>query len=304
MEQLLEKLDQCPSCSDTQQHPWLECVDFSVSKRPFSIMECERCGLRFTNPRPSADAIGPYYNSPEYVSHNDTSEGLLFSLYQAVKAFTLKRKAKLLAKSTNGRTLLDYGAGTGDFAGSVAQQGWNVMAFEPDGSARQRIKEKYPNIQLQAGLNQIADASRAVITLWHVLEHVHTLQETMQHFQRILSKQGTLIIAVPNCNSYDAQHYREYWAAYDVPRHLYHFTPSDLEALMEKCGFLLVAKHPMWFDSYYVSLLSERYRDTSTGTLRNLIKWLKALSTGTISNLKAITDTDRCSSIIYILKKA
>jgi SAM-dependent methyltransferase len=304
VEHPLEKLLLCPSCRHTEHQHFSVCKDFSVSDKAFTIDECMACGLRFTNPRPAEHAIGPYYDSPEYVSHNDTSKGLLFTVYQAVKKHALQNKAGILASHSMGKSLLEYGAGTGDFAGKMHGIGWNVLAYEPDSSAMARIASKHPNVVLTPNIDSVPDASRSAITLWHVLEHVHQLDETLANFHRILKKDGCLIVAVPNCSSFDSQFYSEHWAAYDVPRHLYHFRPADLQQLLAIRGFTLVEKKPMWLDSYYVSLLSENYLRSNAGTLGKAIGWIRALAVGTVSNLKCLWNTDACSSIIYILKKA
>ncbi len=266
-------------------------------------MECAACGHRFTNPRPSVDDIGPYYKSEDYVSHNDTSKGLLFTLYQTVKSFTLKRKAHFIQSISQQRSLLDYGAGSGDFAGCMSALDHSVTAFEPDPDARGLLISKYPKVNIASSLPAIPDRSLGVITLWHVLEHVHALDETLQHFRRTLKDDGALIIAVPNCGSYDATYYGSHWAAYDVPRHLYHFRPSDLKLLLERNGFTLTAMRPMWFDAFYVGLLSERYLQTSGKGLPLPIQWLRAGFVGLLSNLKAFKDNSTCSSVIYVLKK-
>ncbi|MCB9186630.1 MAG: methyltransferase domain-containing protein [Flavobacteriales bacterium] len=130
------------------------------------------------------------------------------------------------------------------------------------------------------------------------MEHVHRLDETLIEFHRILKPNGNLIIAVPNHTSYDAKIYREDWAAYDVPRHLYHFNPLTIEPLLNDAGFELTRMKPMWFDSVYVSLLSEKNRGNS-----GLVAWLRAGLIGTLSNLSAVFDTKKCSSVIYVFKK-
>lgn len=303
MEHLSEQVHQCPACGNESKRHFLTCNDHTVSHTPFHIVECTSCGMRFTDPRPTEHTIGPYYASAEYVSHNDTSEGLLFQIYQKVKRFTLRSKAGLVSRYSNGKVMLDYGAGTGDFAGNLLPSGIQVMAFEPDASARDRISHKYPDIDLREDLSTVKDASVAVVTLWHVLEHVHRLEVTLDHFNRMLEKDGTLIIAVPNCASFDAQHYGAHWAAYDVPRHLYHFRHSDIKSILQRHGFVLQTIRPMWFDSYYVSLLSEGYQNNTNRHIRKLLNWSSAVVIGSISNLMALTDTKRCSSIIYILKK-
>ncbi len=303
MEHSFEQLNVCPCCRHAEHRTFLSCTDHSVSGTLFNITECAACGHRFTNPRPSVDDIGPYYKSEDYVSHNDTSKGLLFTLYQTIKSFTLKRKARFIQSISQHRSLLDYGAGSGDFAGCMSALDHSVTAFEPDPDARGLLISKYPNVKVAPSLSYIPDNSLGVITLWHVLEHVHALDETIQHFHRMLKADGVLIIAVPNCGSYDASYYRSHWAAYDVPRHLYHFRPADMKLLLARNGFKLTAMRPMWFDSFYVGLLSERYLKASNKGLPLPLQWLRAGFIGLFSNLKALNDTSTCSSVVYVLRK-
>lgn len=266
-------------------------------------MSCNSCGLLFTNPRPDENGIAIFYDNPEYVSHTDTQEGPLFRIYGVVKRYTLGRKRKLLASLTDTKTVLDYGAGSGDFSNELASNGWVVSSYEPDKNARQLIQQKNQSIHLVDSLESLTDKSKSIITLWHVLEHVHRLKDTIKEFNRILSDNGKLIIAVPNHTSYDAQFYRENWAAYDVPRHLYHFNPDTIETLMLSQGFQLVSMKPMWFDSYYVSLLSEK-NSSNGGLFRSLIGWGRAIIIGMLSNLKTLGATKNCSSVTYIFEKA
>lgn len=298
MEHSLETLESCPSCKTNRFRETLRCVDSTYSKDSFTIVECVNCGLQFTNPRPTESAIGKYYDNPEYVSHTDTQEGFLFKVYALVKNYTLGKKEQLLSSLTTDKTILDYGAGSGDFSNYLQKSGWSVSAFEPDPYARGLIAKKNTAINLVVRLGEISDQSLPVITLWHVLEHVHRLEETLSEFNRILKPNGNLIIAVPNHTSYDARVYREDWAAYDVPRHLYHFNPKTIEPLLNRAGFELTSMKPMWFDSVYVSLLSEKNRGNS-----GLIAWLRAGLIGTLSNFSAIFDSRKCSSVIYVYKK-
>lgn len=302
MEHPLETLGECPSCNKSGFSPQLTCKDYTFSNQRFTIVSCDSCGLLFTNPRPDESGIGVFYDNPEYVSHTDTQRGLLFWLYGIVKRYTLGQKRKLLDELSTTKTVLDYGAGSGDFSNELANNGWEVSSFEPDTNARKLIIAKNDKINLIPSLDSINDGSKSVIALWHVLEHVHRLQYTIQQFLRILSNDGKLVIAVPNHTSFDAKFYKENWAAYDVPRHLYHFCPDTLVILMESQGFILVAMKPMWFDSFYVSLLSEK--NTSNGGLvKSLIGWVRAFVVGLISNLVALMDTNKCSSVTYVFKK-
>jgi len=303
VEHSLETLRECPSCNKSDFTKHLSCTDFTYSKQPFDIVSCASCGLLFTNPRPDENGIGVFYDNPEYVSHTDTNKGLLFRLFGIVKSYTLGQKRKLLERLSTDKTVLDYGAGSGDFSNELASNGWKVSSFEPDSNARQLIQKKNTSIELIDSLDSLNDKSKSVIALWHVLEHVHRLQETTQHFNRILTDDGKLIIAVPNHTSYDAKFYQENWAAYDVPRHLYHFNPDTIQTLMNSQGFKLVDTKPMWFDSYYVCLLSEK-NSSNSGLLKSLIGWGRAFIVGSTSNLKALGDTKKCSSVTYIFEKA
>jgi SAM-dependent methyltransferase len=304
VEHSLTYLNTCPSCKHDHASAFLTCTDHTSSQQQFAIVQCNQCGFRYTNPRPDEAHIGPYYESPEYVSHTDTSSGLLFTVYQAVKSHTLKKKAQFMNGLSAEKSILDYGAGTGDFAGTMSTAGWNTTVYEPNPAARKRIGDKYTQVKHIADLSELPDASLPVITLWHVLEHVHRLEETLAHFQRILKPNGTLVIAVPNCQSYDAAYYGKYWAAYDVPRHLYHFQPHTIESLLKGYGFTLVEMRPMWFDSFYVSLLSERCMHANGNVIQKAFSTLRAIIIGLLSNLKALNDTKRCSSVVYVLKKA
>lgn len=304
MEHPLENIFNCPSCGASSNHLFLECTDHTYSGKSFSIKECDGCGLRFTSPRPSEADIGSYYENPDYVSHTDTSEGLFFQVYQLVKRFTLRSKLRLIKRYSNNGSLLDYGAGTGDFACIARLSGHTVSAFEPDSSARARIVAKDPQIQLVSQLQAVSDKSISVLTLWHVLEHIHRIDESLREFHRILEDKGTLIIAVPNCSSLDAQFYGRDWAAYDVPRHLYHFSPSTLIPLIQSHGFYLAETRPMWFDSFYVSLLSESNRNKTEGILNKMIGLARAASIGAVSNLNALFNYKKCSSVIYVFKRA
>lgn len=302
MEHSLETVKNCPSCNRNSFTPHLRCKDHTYSKQTFDTVKCNHCQFLFTNPRPSEKQIGVYYDNPEYVSHTDTSEGYLFKIYGIVKRHALKQKRRLIQEHSADRTVLDYGAGTGDFCAELANHDWIVSAYEPDQSARKRITSKNSKISVEQSLTEIESESKSVITLWHVLEHVHQLDSTIKHFKRILKPGGTLVIAVPNHTSFDSRFYGNNWAAYDLPRHLYHFDSNSLQGVFKEKGFKLGTIKPMWFDSFYVSLLSES--NIWTNSVIRFLFSFRALTIGLLSNLLALIDTRKCSSIIYILKKA
>lgn len=289
----------CPVCNSTNIAAVLQAKDYTVSKEIFQVWECANCTLRFTQDVPHAFHITAYYKSSDYISHSNTNKGFINKLYHTVRNFTLNSKKNLVEKHCNKefKNLLDVGAGTGAFAATMQKAGWNVTALEPDETARSNAKKEF-NISLQPleELFSLKPASFSVITLWHVLEHVHDLHNCIDKFFSLLKSDGCLIIAVPNYTGYDAKKYAEAWAAYDVPRHLYHFSPASMKVLLEKHNFAIKEYKPMWFDSYYISLLSEKYVTGKSNPL-------KAFISGSISNFNALKNKLNCSSIIYVIKK-
>ena len=295
-----KKFSACPICNKIDIASLLHTKDYSLTTEDFQIIQCANCTLEYTDPAPSKEAIAPYYNFPSYISHTDTKEGLVNQIYHKVRNHTLTQKTNWVQSLFTGHKgqLLEVGAGTGAFAHSMLNKGWKVTALEPDAASRQKALENY-NINLLPieELFQLEPAKYEVITLWHVLEHVHDLNTYMKTFHSLLKPNGRLIIAVPNYKSYDAGFYKNFWAAYDVPRHLYHFSPLSMHYLAKKHKMSIVQKLPMWFDSFYVSLLSEKYKQSG------MIGMMRAFFVGCISNLIALRNADRGSSIIYEIKK-
>ena len=293
----MKTLTLCPICKTQSFEPFVTCKDYTVSEQNFNIVSCNNCNFKFTNPRPEDEKLGDYYKSEDYISHSNTNKGIISKLYKSVRNYTLKKKLKLIIKYVSRGTILDYGCGTGMFLKVCQDAGWKSFGMEPDKGARK--------IASEMGLNTFSDKERIqtyiraekfdIITLWHVLEHVTDLEETLNFFKEKLNQNGALIIAVPNYTSYDAKHYKEHWAAYDVPRHLYHYEIETIQKLLNRFSFKLVETKPMKFDSFYVSMLSEKYK---TGS----IKYLNSFLTGLKSNLKAKQAKDY-SSVIYVFKK-
>lgn len=289
---------QCPACFSPDIQHVLDAKDYTVSGEVFAIWHCHACTLRFTQDVPGPSPIGRYYASQDYVSHSDTQEGLVNRLYHMVRNHTLRSKCRLVKKLSALQTgsLLDVGAGTGAFSYTMQEAGWQVTGLEPDATARTNAQEKYGLVLLNPDeLYHLPQQTFDVITLWHVLEHVHDLHGYLSAFHRILKPGGKLVIAVPNYTSNDAAHYGAYWAAYDVPRHLYHFSPASMKQLVTAKGFSMESIHPMWFDSFYVSMLSEKYRNGSGNLI--LAAW-----SGLVSNMKALSDKEKCSSEVYVMK--
>jgi 2-polyprenyl-3-methyl-5-hydroxy-6-metoxy-1,4-benzoquinol methylase len=300
MLEIHKQFSPCPICNKEDISSLLHTKDYSLTGEDFQIIQCANCSLEYTHPAPSKEAIAPYYNFPSYISHTDTKEGLVNQIYHKVRNHTLTQKTNWVQSLFTGHKgqLLEVGAGTGAFAHSMFKKGWKVTALEPDAASRQKALENYDiNLLPIEELFQLEPAKYEVITLWHVLEHVHDLNAYMKTFNSLLKPNGRLIIAVPNYTSYDAGFYKNFWAAYDVPRHLYHFSPLSMYYLAKKHKMSIVQKLPMWFDSFYVSLLSEKYKQSG------MIGMMRAFFVGCISNLIALRNADRGSSMIYEIRK-
>lgn len=257
----MNKVTSCPICSGNQFIDFLSVTDYSVSKHAFTISECKGCSFRFTNPIPTEEKIGDYYKFDAYVSHSDDKTGIINSLYHLVRKYTLGKKYRLLRGYIKRGNLLDIGSGTGYFLSYMKDKGWQVSGLEPDEQARRIATEKHGfSVNAPSFMENISANSFDVITMWHVLEHVYHLKKDVKKIAEMLKPEGVLFVAVPNCASYDAKKYGKYWAGYDVPRHLYHFRKQDIKTLFDAYGMEVKAILPMVFDSFYVSLLSEKYK--------------------------------------------
>jgi 2-polyprenyl-3-methyl-5-hydroxy-6-metoxy-1,4-benzoquinol methylase len=289
----------CPVCNTAAIQPMLTAEDYTVSHEKFEVWQCSNCTGAFTQDIPTQDAIGPYYQSDTYISHSDTKKGLINTLYHKVRKRTLAEKRKLIINQTNKQkgNILDIGCGTGAFLNEMQQSGWSITGLEPDSTAREKAESLY-NIkpQLPNTLFDLPAQTYDAITMWHVLEHVHELHAYIQQVEKLLAPQGKVFIAVPNYTSHDAKVYGAHWAAYDVPRHLYHFSPKSIEHLLSTKNLTLKTVRPMWFDSFYVSMLSEQYKHGKGNIIR-------AFWNGFVSNLKAMGDKRKCSSVIYIIER-
>jgi 2-polyprenyl-3-methyl-5-hydroxy-6-metoxy-1,4-benzoquinol methylase len=290
----------CPVCNHSNVQIVIQSQDFSLTQASFSVLHCNNCSFRFTSPVPNQEEIGQYYKFNDYISHTDTKEGWMNQLYHFVRTKTLADKTKWVQSLFTGHKghILDIGAGTGAFAHAMQQKAWKVTGLEPDAVTREKAFEIHQlHLQSTDAIFDLPENEFEVITMWHVLEHVHELKPYLIQCFKSLKYNGRLIIAVPNYTSFDARYYQKYWAAYDLPRHLYHFSPKSMSILLNEIGFEIVTIKPMWYDSFYVSLLSEKYKHS--GKLGMLIAGL----IGMISNLFALKDPSKASSVIYEFKK-
>ncbi|MCJ7468469.1 MAG: class I SAM-dependent methyltransferase [Maribacter sp.] len=271
---------------------YLKTKDYAFSGEEFELL-CDE-GLQMLITKPVPGNLDAYYQSDSYISHSDARKTIGEKLYQTVKKFNLYKKVRIINTFANdNRTLLDVGAGTGDFLVAAKKQGWHITGIEPNQVARARAANK--NVSLVSSFDFLKNDKFQVITLWHVLEHVPDLELQIARLIRHLEPDGTLVIAVPNYKSFDASYYKKYWAAYDVPRHLWHFSKASIKLLFSNHAMTVVKVLPLIFDAYYVALLSEQYKSGKQN-------FLKAFLIGARSNLAAWRSKEY-SSLIYILKR-
>ncbi len=291
----MKHIDKSP-INNSPLKPFLNCVDHTVSRETFSIFIDENAELLVTTPRPQDNDLGKYYESEDYISHSNKNNSIVNKVYLIVRNYTIRRKLKLLKSfHSEGKELLDIGAGTGDFLAACKNNGWVIHGVEPNKKAN-KIAQRKTSIEINDDIKEILNKQFDIITMWHVLEHVPDLNFYISNLKKLLKANGTLVIAVPNYKSFDATYYKDNWAAYDVPRHLWHFSQKAIKGLFEQKGMKVIDIVPMKFDAYYVSLLSEKYK---TGR-SNL---LKAFFIGLRSNYRA-NSTGEFSSLIYIIKNA
>ena len=272
---------------------FLTVKDYSVSKETFDLYYDETLDMLITHPQPSLENLGKYYESEDYISHTDNKRSLFEKIYHFIKSIALKNKLNLInSLQPNKGIILDIGAGTGEFLSVAKNDGWQIIGVEPSDKAKAIAKSK--GVSFVEKTSELENHSFDVISMWHVLEHVPDLDKQIKELKRLLKPKGTLIIAVPNFKSFDANHYGKFWGAYDVPIHFWHFSKTAIKLLFEKEEMKLEKVLPMKFDSFYVSLLSEKYKSGK-------MNFVKAFFIGLQSNWKAKNNFEY-SSHIYILK--
>ncbi len=288
----------CLICKSDASKSFLVCTDNFVSGEQYNLHQCTNCGFIFTADAPSFEKMAPYYASEEYISHSDIQKGIVNRLYHKVRDIMLRKKLKTIQNETSGRVLLDIGCGTGYFPNFMKENGYQASGMELDADARKFAAENFgldvssPDELLTKEVNEQYD----VITLWHVLEHLHDVNGYLNWIKKALKSDGVLLIALPNCNAYDAKLYGKYWAAYDVPRHLWHFIPKTFETYLSQFDFNLLKIKRLPFDAFYNCLLSARYAG-------KFLSLAHGLMIGCISNFFSFMNVIKASSVIYILKK-
>lgn len=287
----------CFICNGTEFRDFLRLNDYFFSQEEFRLSKCITCGLLYTLPQPGAVLLYKYYNSEEYTSHNTSHRSLKNLLYLQARKVSLSLKMRMIKKYQEKGQILDIGAGTGEFLSYCQAHDWSITGVEPNPKARKIAFERHGIVlQNEVDLSILEIGSTDVITMWHVLEHIADPLSQLEINYQLLNTNGLLVLALPNYESWDANKYGRFWAAYDVPRHLYHFTKESVRLLAEKSGFGIVEIHPMKFDSFYICLLSEKY-------MHGKMNYVKAFVNGLWSNRLAQKNSFGYSSLVYLLKK-
>ncbi len=294
-----ERLSKCPLCKSARFLNYSEITDFAVTGEKFILCKCSDCQLLFTNPRPGQTEIGPYYNFPEYFSHEDKAKSITQWIYQKVRNYNISKKVDFIEQYKKKGKLLDYGCGTGEFLRAAKSKGWKVAGIEPNDKARHQANLKLKD-RIKESIEETDQNTRYdIITLFHVLEHIHDLRKTTKRVLNHLKSSGYILIAVPNHDSWDGKKYGKFWAGWDIPRHLYHFNSNSITAFKDEFGLELIETKPMKFDSFYVSLLSEGYLDKEAPLLK---KYWNAFFAGLKSN-KMASKPGEYSSNIFVFKR-
>ena len=294
----MELLPSCPLCQCRELKVVLPVPDHFLTKEVFQVAECPTCGYCITNPRPPQESIGRYYQSADYISHSNSKQGLQARLYQVARTWAMGTKYKLVHSYQPHGKVLDIGCGTGEFLAHLMSRGYQVEGIEPDVKAREQAISNH-SIAVVPSLEQVPNQEYyQVITMWHVLEHVPDVRATFKKLFALLADRGIIMIAVPDRESWDNEHYGAYWAAWDVPRHLTHFRRQDIHRLLHEHGFELLATKKMWLDAFYIAMLSERYKGAGTATAL-----IKGIGYGALSNLQSALGKRPTSSSLYVARK-
>ena len=290
----------CPLCSGQEISHFLSCIDHFVSKERFDIYQCDKCGFTFTQDYPEESDAGRYYDSDDYISHSDAKKGLTDKAYQVIRRIMLCRKKRMIRKITSlsKGSILDIGSGTGYFLNTMKMAGWNIKGVEINTKAR-KFASSHFNIDtiIPEKIKSIPNNSFDCITLWHVLEHFQEPFKIMEEISRLLKPDGVCVVALPNISSLDAEHYGKDWAALDVPRHLWHFSPSTFSIFAGRNSFKISEIHNLPFDVFYISILSEKYKGSKLQLLSGTIK-------GLVFSIRSLFIESKSSSMIYILRKS
>ena len=289
----------CLVCGSTDPAVLFTAKDHLVSGKNFVLKKCRVCSFTFTSDPPDEKDITKFYISEDYISHSDKKQSLTDHVYHLARNYMLRKKHNLVRKMSRRETgtLVDIGSGTGYFADYMNGNGWKVKGIELSEQARKYSVSRFGlTVVSPSEVSAIKDESADCVTLWHVLEHLYDPVMWLKEIKRILKDDGKCIIALPNIKSADAEWFGNEWAALDVPRHLWHFSPGTLPAFINGHGFICKKVIPMPLDIYYISTLSYKNRGCRLSLVRGMI-------TGLFLTVRSLTNKDRASSLIYVISK-
>ncbi len=292
-------LHRCPACSANRIVDLFRARDYLVSGREYLIRRCEACGMGWTADPPPEEEAGGYYLSGEYISHTDRKKNFSDHLYHLARNYMLGRKHRLttLVTGKHSGSLLDVGSGTGYYAAYMKERGWQVSAIEPNDQAREYSASHFSlSVTTPDRIEDFATGSFDCITFWHVLEHLYEPGQWLNEVRRLLKDDGRCIIALPNFSSADAEWFGKRWAALDVPRHLWHFTPDALQKFVGARGFNCERIVPLPLDLFYISSLS--YRNNG-----NRLPLARGVLTGLFIALRNLLRKEKASSLVYLISK-
>jgi SAM-dependent methyltransferase len=279
----------CPLCDGPRWSPLVEAPDTSWEDEGlwFAVVQCQDCGLCFTNPRPSARSIGQFYPHV-YRPHQYTPKRRQRVRSPRPGWRRPRNERQVLDWHGQGR-LLDFGCGSGSFLEQMHRHGWQVTGLDISSTTVSRIRSdlalpvlvgSLPHPQLQA-------ESFDVVTMWHSLEHVHRPRDVLIDAYRVLAPEGKLLVAVPNIDSLPFRWFGKHWFGLDLPRHLTHFTPWTLPLMLERAGFrcgpVQMVRHSDWLRSSAKLAVRDRrspywYHWLTTKPLSRLATWYSAVT--------------------------
>ena len=292
----MKSINVCPVCGSFEIKLFMKTKDYFLTKEDFSLLKCDQCGYLSTDPVPTENVLPKYYNSNQYLSHTAAKKGVLNRIYEVLRTINIKRKYTLIKSYKPIGSILDIGCGTGELLNYFSSHHWSTKGIEPNREAREFAQNSYHlDVDVEPQLSNFSPESYDVISMWHVLEHVPDINQRIIQIIKLLKRDGIIIVALPNNNSFDSLKYGTFWAGLDVPRHLHHFNPSSFSVFAKKHKLKIIDIIPMKMDAYYVSLLSEKYQNNSYPVFR-------AFLSGFISNLKG-AKSNNYSSMIFVMKK-
>jgi SAM-dependent methyltransferase len=221
---------------------------YGVSDEVFIVVRCNVCGLVYVNPRPAKDEIGRYY-PPNYRTRETVQSSA--SVERRTRKYAEKRSALLFRNPwyielDAGMTVLDAGCGAGEFLARAKALGCDAHGVDIDEATSTFLRETmHLNVMqcdIDAGTPFQTDFFDIVV-MRHSLEHAHNPLNALREVRRIMKPTGLLVIGVPNIESLVSKITREKWKDLDIPRHLFHFSPSTLQALSHKAGLSVERIH-------------------------------------------------------------